>query len=70
MSFSVIAHHRAAANGVVLNHRTDVLGIGPVRSVFPVRGTFVVRDGRIAVWDDQFSLRQVLVGFFRRRPVA
>ncbi|WP_110239868.1 limonene-1,2-epoxide hydrolase family protein [Nocardioides gilvus] len=68
LSFSVVTHHRAAADGVVLNDRTDVLGIGPLRSVFPVRGTFVVRDGRIALWDDQFSLRQFLIGFFRRRP--
>lgn len=68
LSFSVVTHHRAATDGVVLTDRTDVLGIGPLRSVFPVRGTFVVRDGRIAVWDDQFSMRQFLVGFFRRLP--
>ena len=54
--------------GPLVAARTDVLGIGPLRSVFPVRGTFVVRDGRVAVWDDQFSMRQFLVGFFRRMP--
>lgn len=68
LSFSVVTHHQATGEGTVLTDRTDVLGMGPLRSVFPVRGTFVVRDGRIAVWDDQFSLRQFLVGFFRRLP--
>lgn len=69
LSFSAVTHHRAAgADGVVLTDRTDVLRIGPLRTVFPVRGTFVVREGRVAVWDDQFSLRQALVGFFRRLP--
>ena len=67
ISFDVVTHHSAATDAVVLNDRTDVLALGPLRTTFPVRGTFTVRDGRITRWDDQFSLRQLVTGFFRRR---
>ena len=39
----------------VLTDRTDVLRYGRWSASFWVRGTFVVRDGRIIVWDDAFG---------------
>jgi limonene-1,2-epoxide hydrolase len=55
IGFEVIHHHVAATGDVVLTDRTDVLSYGRWRSEFWVRGTFEVRDGKVAVWDDAFS---------------
>ena len=53
--FEVDFHHVAADGNVVLTDRTDVIGLGRWETAFAVRGTFELRDGRIAVWDDAFS---------------
>lgn len=62
LGFDVIVHHIAAEGDVVLTERTDMLTIGPVSVEFWVCGTFEVRDGRIAVWRDYFSLKDMLRG--------
>ena len=54
--FEAHTHHIAANGPVVLTDRTDVLVAGRVRAEFWVCGTFEVRDGRIVVWDDHFSM--------------
>src|SRR4051812_29255728 len=51
----ITIHHAAATGDVVLTDRTDVLRKGKWQTSFWVRGTFEVRDGRIALWDDAFS---------------
>ena len=60
VTFDVEWHHVAADDHVVLTDRTDVLGYGPWRTSFRVRGTFEIKDGRIAVWDDAFSWLELL----------
>ena len=68
IDFDVTIHHLAVAEddpGVVLTDRTDVLGHGRYRVPFWVCGTFVVRSGRIVLWDDHFSARNVLAGAVR-----
>lgn len=62
ISFSADMHHIATTGDVVLTDRTDHLGIGRWTASFWVCGTFVVRDGRIALWDDHFATGNVLVG--------
>lgn len=54
--FDVAIHRTASDGGVVLNERTDVLRIGPVRLQFWVCGVFEVRDGRITLWRDYFDM--------------
>ena len=54
--FDVAIHRTASDGGVVLNERTDVLMIGPVRLQFWVCGVFEVRDGRITLWRDYFDM--------------
>lgn len=54
------AMHAVAGHGdTVLTDRTDWLTLGRWRSEFWVRGTFTLRDGRILVWDDAFSMADV-----------
>jgi len=60
VTFDVQWHHVAADDHVVLTDRTDVLGYGSWSTSFRVRGTFEVKDGRIAVWDDSFSWLELL----------
>ena len=55
VTFEVEWHHVAADEIVVLTDRTDVLGYGSWSTSFRVRGTFEIKDGRIAIWDDSFS---------------
>lgn len=55
-------HHLAADGDVVLTDRTDVIKVGRWHNAFWVRGTFQLRDGRIAVWDDAFSWGGFLKG--------
>ncbi|MCX6399331.1 MAG: nuclear transport factor 2 family protein [Propionibacteriales bacterium] len=67
LGFGVDIHAIAAGeDGRVLTDRTDHLWKGPVKTGFWVRGTFTVRDGLITVWDDAFSLTNLLLGFLRR----
>ena len=55
VTFGVRYHHVAVDGGVVLTDRTDVLGYSGWTTELRVRGTFELRDGRVAVWDDSFS---------------
>ncbi len=56
IGFEVQMHHLAADGDVVLTDRTDVLTYRRFRTQFWVCGTFEVRDGRIVLWDDHFSM--------------
>ncbi|HLR99880.1 nuclear transport factor 2 family protein [Mycolicibacillus parakoreensis] len=52
--------HRAATDGAsVLNERTDVLIIGPLRLQFWVCGVFEVHDNRITLWRDYFDMADI-----------
>lgn len=58
--------HRSAAGGsTVLNERTDLLRIGPLRLVFWAYGVFEVRDGRITLWRDYWSLQNMAAALGR-----
>jgi limonene-1,2-epoxide hydrolase len=57
--FEVKMHHIAEADGVVLTERTDTLRGPLLDTEFWVCGTFIIRDGRIAVWRDRFDVGQV-----------
>ncbi len=56
VGFGYTMHAAAAEGDVVLTDRTDWLSLGRWRSEFWVRGTFTLRHGKIAVWDDAFSM--------------
>jgi limonene-1,2-epoxide hydrolase len=57
--FDVRMHHIVEQDGVVLTERTDIIR-GPLLDLrFWVCGTFVIRNGRIAVWRDRFDLAQL-----------
>ncbi|MGO4256997.1 limonene-1,2-epoxide hydrolase family protein [Marmoricola sp. RAF53] len=60
IGFEARLHHLAADGPVVLTERTDYLRYGRWESAFWVCGTFEVRDGRIALWDDHFSMGNVV----------
>lgn len=62
IGFRVDMHHIAADGDVVLTDRTDYLRFGKVESGFWVAGTFVVREGRIVLWDDRYSVADVILG--------
>ncbi|MFC8046508.1 limonene-1,2-epoxide hydrolase family protein [Nocardia sp. NPDC057353] len=62
LGFAVEVHHIAADGAVVLTDRTDVLRFGPVAIRFWVMGTFVLREGKIVLWDDHFSWENFLRG--------
>ena len=49
----------------VLTDRTDWITLGRLRSEFWVRGTFTLRDGKILVWDDAFSMGGFAAGTVR-----
>jgi limonene-1,2-epoxide hydrolase len=57
--FEVKIHHIAERDGVVLTERTDILRGPLLDTEFWCDGTFVIREGRIAVWRDRFDLLQV-----------
>lgn len=57
--FEVEMHHNAENNGVVLTERTDILRGPLLDTEFWVCGTFVIRDGLIAVWRDRSDVGQV-----------
>ncbi len=56
VGFRVDLHHLAENGDIVLTDRTDYLSYRRWESSFWVCGTFEVRDGRIALWDDHFSM--------------
>lgn len=60
VGFEAITHKIAANGGTVLTDRTDVLRYGRWESRFWVCGTFEVVEGRIALWDDHFSMGNLL----------
>jgi limonene-1,2-epoxide hydrolase len=62
INFTAVLHHVAADGNTVLTERTDVLRWGRWHTRFWVCGTFEVREGRIVLWDDHFSMGSVLVG--------
>lgn len=53
-------------DGTVRFDRKDTLAWGPLSSTFFVSGTFQVRDGKVARWDDRYRMGEVLGGVFRR----
>jgi limonene-1,2-epoxide hydrolase len=65
VGFEVVTHHIATDGDVVLTERTDIFRLGPVEIGFWVCGTFHLRDGRIAVWDDHFSPGNMALGALR-----
>jgi limonene-1,2-epoxide hydrolase len=56
IGFEARVHHAAADGAFVLTERTDVLRYKRWQSAFWVCGTFEVRDGLIVLWDDHFSM--------------
>ncbi|RVW10562.1 epoxide hydrolase [Prescottella agglutinans] len=62
LRFEAVMQNIASDGETVLTERIDTLFVGPLRSTFWVCGTFVLRDGRIAVWRDRFSWGNVAVG--------
>ena len=62
VGFRVDLHHVAADGPVVLTERTDYLSYGRWESGFWVCGTFEVHDGLITLWDDHFSMGNLLLG--------
>jgi len=62
LRFEAVMQNIASDGETVLTERIDTLFVGPLRSTFWVCGTFVLRDGRIAVWRDRFSWGNVAAG--------
>ena len=60
IGFEAQIEHIAGDGDFVLTQRTDVLRFRRWESAFWVCGAFEVRDGRIVLWDDRFSLGNVL----------
>jgi limonene-1,2-epoxide hydrolase len=55
-----VVHREVADGDVVMNERTDRFCINGTWTDLPVMGTFVLRDGRIALWRDYFDLQTVM----------
>ena len=58
-------HHVASSGDAVLTDRTDTIRLGRFETSFAVQGTFVVRDGEIARWEDHFSWGEATTGSVR-----
>lgn len=65
VAFSADMRHIAADGDAVLTERTDYLRYRHWVADFWVCGTFVVRDGRITLWDDHYAPGSVLAGAVR-----
>lgn len=65
IGFEARIRHIAADGPIVLTERTDVLRYKRWESAFWVCGTFEVRDGLIALWDDHFSMGNVVAASLR-----
>lgn len=65
IGFRVDMHHIAGNGPVVLTDRTDYLSFRRWESSFWVCGTFEVRDGLITLWDDHFSMGNLVAGSIR-----
>lgn len=59
IGFEVRLHHIVGDDAVVLTERTDVLRWRRVRMAFWVCGTFEIKDGKIVVWRDYFSTKNI-----------
>lgn len=59
IGFEVRLHHIVGEDTVVLTERTDVLRWRRVRVAFWVCGTFEIKDGKVAVWRDYFSTKNI-----------
>lgn len=60
IGFEAQVRHIAADGEIVLTERTDVLRYKRWVSSFWVCGTFEVRNGLITLWDDHFSMGNVV----------
>ena len=65
IGFRVDMHHIASNGPIVLTDRTDYLTYKRWETAFWVCGTFEVRDGRIALWDDHFSMGNLVAASIR-----
>ena len=65
VGFRADLHHIAANSSVVLTERTDVLRYRRWESSFWVCGTFRVEEGLITLWDDHFSMGNLVAGSIR-----
>ena len=65
IGFRVDMHHIAANGSVVLTDRTDYLSYGRWESAFWVCGTFEVSEGLITLWDDHFSMGNLVAASIR-----
>jgi limonene-1,2-epoxide hydrolase len=54
----IVHNSAAAADGVVLNERSDRFLINGTWIELPVMGAFEIRDGKIAKWRDYFDMNQ------------
>lgn len=59
-----VTHQQVAADGLVMNERTDRFEVNGAWVDLPVAGVFEVRDGRIAAWRDYFDLQTVMRAAF------
>ena len=55
-----VVHRELADGNLVMNERTDRFRIGETWTDLPVMGMFELRDGRIALWRDDFDLQTIL----------
>lgn len=62
LGFAAQIHHIASSGNAVLTERTDSFIWKRLRVDFWVCGTFELEDGKIAVWRDYFSARDMFVG--------
>lgn len=65
IGFKADLHHIASNGDIVLTDRTDYLTYKRWESAFWVCGTFEVRDGKIALWDDHFSMGNLVAASIR-----
>lgn len=65
MGFDVKFHRSAVEGNTVLNERTDVISLGPVRIQFWVCGVFEVHDGKVTLWRDYFDFYNMAKGLIR-----
>jgi len=65
IGFKADLHHIASNGDIVLTDRTDYLTYKRWETAFWVCGTFEVRDGRIALWDDHFSMGNLVAASIR-----
>ncbi len=65
IGFRVDLHHIAANGAIVLTDRTDYLSYKRWESAFWVCGTFEVVEEKITLWDDHFSMGNLVAASIR-----